>query len=34
VRRVTGLNVWTLYRSDDERVFVMTACGEPPEPIE
>jgi hypothetical protein len=33
-RRVTGQNVWILYRFDDEHVYVMTARGEPPVPLD
>ena len=34
VRRVSGHNVWILYRFDDERLFVMTARSEPPVPLD
>jgi hypothetical protein len=34
VRRVQRLNLWILYRFDDDHVFVMTARDQPPEPIE
>jgi len=34
VRRVAGHNVWILYRFDDEHVYVMTARGEPPVPMD
>jgi hypothetical protein len=34
VRRVTGHNLWILYRFDDEHVFVMTARGQPPVPLD
>ncbi len=34
VRRVSGRNVWILYRFDDEHVFAMTVRGEPPVPID
>jgi hypothetical protein len=33
-RRVTGQNVWILYRFDEEHVYVMTARGEPPVPVD
>ena len=33
-RRATGQNVWILYRFDDEHVYVMTARGEPPVPVD
>ena len=32
VRRVSDLDAWLLYRFDAERLFVMTARGEPPVP--
>lgn len=32
VRRVTGQNLWLLYRFDDQFVFVMTARSQPPVP--
>ena len=32
VRRVTGRNVWILYRFDDQHVFAMTARSQPPVP--
>jgi hypothetical protein len=34
VRRVTGQNVWLLYRFDDDHVFVMTARSQPPVPLD
>jgi hypothetical protein len=34
VRRVVGQNVWVLYRFDDDQVFVMTARGQPPVPLD
>jgi hypothetical protein len=34
VRRVVGQNLWTLYRFDDDQVFVMTARGQPPVPAD
>ena len=34
VRRVPGRNVWILYRFDDDHVFIMTARGEPPVPVD
>jgi hypothetical protein len=34
VRRVPGQNVWILYRFDDEHVFIMTAHGQPPVPVD
>jgi hypothetical protein len=34
VRRVTNLNVWLFYRFDANHVFMMTARGEPPVPID
>jgi hypothetical protein len=34
VRRVTGQNLWLLYRFDDEQVFIMTARGQPPVPAD
>ena len=34
VRRVTGQNLWLLYRFDDGNVFVMTARGQPPVPLD
>ncbi len=34
VRRVTGQNVWILYRFDGEHLYVMTARGEPPVPVD
>lgn len=33
VRRVTGQNLWLLYRFDDHFVFVMTARDQPPIPV-
>lgn len=32
VRRVTGQNIWLLYRFDDEHLSVMTARNQPPLP--
>jgi len=32
VRRVTGFNVWLLYRFDDDHLFLLTARGQPPVP--
>lgn len=34
VRRVSGRNVWILYRFDDEHVFALTTRGVPPVPID
>jgi len=34
VRRVTGRNVWILYRFDDDHVFAMSTRGQPPVPID
>lgn len=34
VRRVKGHNVWLVYRFDDNHVFLMTARGEPPVPVD
>jgi hypothetical protein len=34
VRRVTGQNLWLLYRFDDAHVFIMTARGDPPVPFD
>jgi len=34
VRRVPGNNVWLLYRFDADHVYVMTARGEPPVPVD
>jgi hypothetical protein len=34
VRRVPGHNLWLLYRFDDQHVFIMTARGDPPVPID
>ena len=34
VRRVSRHNVWLLYRFDDDHVYVMTARGEPPVPVD
>jgi hypothetical protein len=34
VRRVSGYNAWVLYRFDDAHVFVMTARGAPPVPVD
>ncbi|MGH7435774.1 MAG: hypothetical protein ACRENE_08870 [Polyangiaceae bacterium] len=33
-RRVTGQNLWLLYRFDDQFVFVMTARDQPPVPAD
>ncbi len=33
-RRATGHTLWLLYRLDDESVFVMTARGQPPVPLD
>jgi hypothetical protein len=34
VRRVSGHNLWILYRFDDVHVFIMTARGYPPVPLD
>jgi len=34
VRRVSGRNVWVLYRFDDDRVFALTTRGAPPVPVD
>jgi hypothetical protein len=34
VRRVTGENVWILYRFDNDHVAILTARDVPPTPIE
>jgi hypothetical protein len=34
VRRVLGHNLWLLYRFDGKHVFIMTARGDPPVPID
>jgi hypothetical protein len=34
VRGFAGHNLWILYRFDDEHVFVMTARGQPPVPLD
>jgi hypothetical protein len=34
VRRMTGHNLWLLYRFDAEHVFVMTARNQPPIPVD
>ncbi len=34
VRRVPRQNIWLLYRFDDDQLFVMTARGQPPVPVE
>lgn len=34
VRRVSGRNVWILYRFDEEHVFAMTTRGVPPVPAD
>lgn len=34
VRRVTGRNLWILYRFDAEHVFIMTARNQPPVPAD
>jgi hypothetical protein len=33
VRRVSGRNVWILYRFDDVHVYAMSTRGAPPVPI-
>ena len=33
VRRVSGQNLWILYRFDEAHAFVMTVRAEPPVPI-
>ncbi len=34
VRRVSGRNVWILYRFDDVHMFALTTRGEPPVPVD
>lgn len=34
VRRVSGRNVWILYRFDDDHVYAMTTRGQPPVPVD
>ena len=34
VTRVRGENIWILYRFDDERLYMVTACGERPAPAD
>ncbi len=34
VRRVTGRNIWILYRIDDDHVFAMTVRDAPPVPVD
>jgi len=34
VRRVSGRNVWILYRFDEDHVYAMTTRGQPPVPID
>jgi len=34
VRRVSGQNLWILYRFDDEHVSVMTVRDQPPVPVD
>lgn len=34
VRRVTGHNLWLLYRFDDDHVFMMTPRSQPPVPVD
>jgi hypothetical protein len=34
VTRVRGENIWILYRFDGERLYVMSARGEPPVPVD
>jgi hypothetical protein len=34
VRRVSGQNVWLLYRFDEQHLFMLTARGQPPVPAE
>jgi hypothetical protein len=34
VRRVAGHNLWIPYRFDDDHIFVMTARGQPPVPLD
>ena len=34
VRRVSGRNVWILYRFDDARVYAMTSRSQPPVPVD
>lgn len=33
VRRVSGRNVWVLYRFDEQRIFALTVRNKPPVPI-
>ena len=34
VRRVTGQNLWILYRFSDDHLFIMTTRGHPPVPVD
>ena len=34
VRRVTGQNLWLVYRFDDDSVYIMTVRGQPPIPLD
>jgi hypothetical protein len=34
VRRVTGQNIWLLYRFDHHHVFILTARDQPPVPVD
>jgi hypothetical protein len=34
VRRVSGRNVWILYRFDEDHMFALTTRGEPPVPVD
>jgi hypothetical protein len=34
VRRVSGRNLWILYRFDDDHLFAMTTRGTPPIPLD
>ena len=34
VRRVSGRNVWILYRFDEDHVYAMTTRGQPPVPVD
>ena len=34
VRRVSGRNIWLLYRFDAARVFLLTARDQPPVPVD
>jgi hypothetical protein len=34
VRRVSGRNVWILYRFDDAHMYALTTRGEPPVPVD